>query len=53
MDLLNFYFDIILGNMVMLYYMPYFIPQQMDTAEAWASMVSLNGIKSSNLCKPY
>ena len=47
-DVWFWFYDEFIRQWVVLYFWPYFVAGNIDN---WMSMGSLNGIKSSNLCK--
>jgi hypothetical protein len=50
--MLNYFIDQYAWYFLQMYYLPFKIPALMGETDKWVSAVSLNGIRSSNLCKP-
>lgn len=52
----NYFLEQMLDNwawiMIKLMYSPYDLPSQMSDVEKWATDVSLNGARWSNMCNP-
>ena len=51
-DVIDWWFDYSMWIMLQKYYAPYRLPDSISDVERWVQTVSLNGVKSSNLCHP-
>ena len=49
-DVVNWWFDYAMWVLVQNHYAPYCMPENLGDVEKWMQTVSLNGLKSSNLC---
>jgi hypothetical protein len=50
--IIDWYIDQYIWWSLQLYFLPYRLPEYGGDVDKWVSTFSLNGIKSSNLCKP-
>jgi hypothetical protein len=51
-NFINWYVETCMWNFMQLWAAPYHLPGKMGEIEKWTQTVSLNGIRSSNICKP-
>jgi hypothetical protein len=51
-DVIDWWFDYAIWLMMQNYYAPYRMPENLGDVEKWVQTVSLNGVKSTNLCRP-